>query len=85
MTGGAGADPFVIGRGNDLTADFNPEEGGRDVYCSDPCLSQLLITEGVLLATIDQKYSATVANISLSVLFEASEQRLKPTIALKFN
>ena len=85
LTGGAGADLFVISRGNDLITDFNPEEGDRVVYRSDPGLLQLPVAEGTLLATIDQKYSTTVANVRPSDLFEASEQRLKPTIALQFN
>ena len=46
---------------------------------------QLPITEGALLATIDQKHSTTVANIRPSDLFEASQQRLKPTVELRFN
>jgi uncharacterized membrane protein (UPF0127 family) len=85
LTGGAGADLFVISRGNDLITDFNPEEGDRVVYRSDPGLLQLPVAEGALLATIDRTYSTTVANVRPSDLFEASEQRLKPTIALQFN
>ena len=85
LTGGAGADLFVISRGNDLITDFNPEEGDRVVYRSDPGFLQLPIVGGTLLTTIDQKYSTTVANVRPSDLFVASEQRLNPTIELRFN
>ena len=85
LTGGAGADLFVIGRGNDVITDFNPAEGDRVVYRSDPGFLQLPIAEGTLLATTDLKYSTTVVGVKPSELFEASEQRLKPTVELRFN